>query len=357
MSTPRAHTPKKPSGGRPLPKRLFSFDALRKQASGHDSDVPSVNESTLRLVEKPSLDDVGPLATGTSWLEKEPQSSPTEEFPPSRKTPPPSRDRFRARRQGSKPAPVDSALANSTDNKGEGSAGKTPLSPSRHRWDTLRRHVLPSQDSLSETPPVPSTPSDTASIVSSVGPSRPSTPKPSRFGVGRKGMRQVVEEARVADVSRKVVEEIRNACWAIRFGPIAQTATRMERETSQSSNPTLRNMPFLGSTASLPFGSNASTSNLSGGQKGGLRQRASVQSFASTATPLSQLVMLLTRLEQRNSALPIENEVLSALLVPFLSPERFPQCEAEQGLAVEAFEFVIKGPRASATRVRLKVRL
>ncbi|KAK7685921.1 hypothetical protein QCA50_010730 [Cerrena zonata] len=357
MSTPRANAPKKPSGGRPLPKRLFSFDALRKQTSGHDPDPALANESTLRLIEKPSLDNNNeeePLASSTTWLGKEPLSSPTEELPPSRKTPPPAKERFRARRQGSKPALVDSEIANSTDLKAEVSGGKTPLSPSRYRWDTLRRHVLPSQDSLSEVPIVPSTPSDTASIVSSITPSRPSTPKSHRFGVGRKGMRQVVEEARVADFSRKVIEEIRNACWAVRFGPMFQAPLRMERDPSQTSNPTLRNMPFIGSTASLPFGSNASTTNLSGGQKNGLRQRASIQSFAPTTTAMSQLAMLLTRLEHRGTVLPIENEVLAALLVPFLSPERCPQVEADQALAIEIFEFLTKSRRPSFTKDELE---
>ena len=347
MSTSRNHAPRKPSGGRPLPKRLFSFDALRKQTSNHDTNGSSLNsESTLRLVEEPStIDSETYVATNSSWFEKESTSSPTEEtHPMSRKTPPLSKERFRARRQASKPAPVDAELANAGDPKAEGSGSKFPLSPSRYRWNTVRQHVLPSQDPDEE--PVPPTPSDTASIASSIIPSRPDTPKSHKSGAGKKGMKQVVEEARYAQVSRNVLEEIRNACWSIRFGHVTHSLARVERDPSQSSHYTSKSIPF---GASLAFG--ASAVNLSSVAKGGLRQRASIQSFASTTTPMSQLTLLLTRLEQRNAALSIENEVLAALLVPYLSPERFPQPEAEQALAIETFEFLTKGRQAASNKV------
>ena len=51
---------KKPAGGRPVPKRLFSFDSLRKEkstsgnSSGSEAEQGSQNGGALKLVEKPN---------------------------------------------------------------------------------------------------------------------------------------------------------------------------------------------------------------------------------------------------------------------------------------------------------------
>ncbi|CAL1699709.1 unnamed protein product [Somion occarium] len=347
MSSTRPNASKKPSGGRPLPKRLFSFDSLRKQTSGHDSEN-SDREQTLRLVEKSVLEDGdGALASGGRWLEKEPMHSPTDETP--RKTPPVTKERFRARRQGSKPMFIDPESANASDTGPEDIGGKMPVSPSRRRWDTLRQHVIPSSSSFSElSTHLPSTPSDTTSIISSAAPSRPSTPKPSRFGVGKKGMRQVVEEARVDYESRKTLEEIRKACWTVRFGDMDPRAPpKMDREGSQGSGVTGIHIPFVNSNTQLPMHSSSSVMSLpmTMAARGGLRRPPSVQSFATTTSnasgsPVGHLVSLIAALKPRPKELPLEQDILSALLVPFLTPSRFMNVELEQGTATEMFDFI-----------------
>lgn len=207
---PNAHV-KKPSGGRPAPKRLFSFDSLRKDKSVSSADGAekvTQNGSTLRLVEKTITEDAENPFTAAPWTDRPLLASPKEAESTVSKQ--------KARR---KPSGKPSALnLNSAKEVLAGADDAAiPPSPSRRRWDTIRHHVLPvpvQSTSGTETPPRPASPLDAASIIS-VG--RPATPKAYRFGQKR-NVRQLVDEVRAIDEARKYAEEIRRACWAVRFG-------------------------------------------------------------------------------------------------------------------------------------------
>lgn len=316
-------TVKKPTGGRPLPKRLFSFDSLRKEKSGSESDTQSdvgnSSGSTLRLIEQPIF-EVGedPFADFGAWTERPVVISPgTKEVS----------DPFSSSvHQKSKPAPLDlgspkhQTLQSLVDDATINGQSTLP----RKRWDTLRTHVI-----RSETPPLSDSgkefqPPLSASLSSA--PPRPSTPKGYRFGQ-RRAMRQVVEEVKVKvdQDSRKLQEDIKNACWTVRFGLIP-AVPKPERDPSQAAVGSALHLPFMSSVTTLPLSASASVTSIPTAVKvPGIRRPPSVQSLALTAhsvASVTQIARVLTSTSSmsRPQVLPFENQVLSALLVPFTSP-------------------------------------
>ncbi|OBZ67524.1 hypothetical protein A0H81_12594 [Grifola frondosa] len=102
-----------------------------------------------------------------------------------------------------------------------------PPSPSRRRWNTLRSHVLPSLTE-SETPSLPPEPTEIQRPGTPT--SRPQTPRMYRFGQ-KKSMRHVVDQARevAVDETRRLTDNIRRACWAVRYGEVS-VRQKAERE-------------------------------------------------------------------------------------------------------------------------------
>lgn len=329
---------KKPSGGRPLPRRLFSIDSLKKDRSNTGDSarrIPSHSRSRTALLEKSVEEDPFEDSDATAWTEKPLVASPIlENEPPSLIV--------------EDPTPLD--INNPSPAFSSDAAFAPPPSPSRRRWDTLRLHVLPSASSSVISVPLPSPPSDSSSI-----PTRPSTPKLPRFGY-KKAFRQVVENVQTqqAGEHKRFTEAIRAACWNARFGE-AMHHTKPEREGTLGSS---LHLPFMASTASLqmPLSSSASTIQATN-RSGGLKRPQSIQSLAQTGriaptvTHITRVLSSFSTAANRPQTLPHENLVLSALLLPFLDPREGTQVDMEQATAVEAFEYAVRTWKASSNEV------
>ncbi|KAI0355950.1 hypothetical protein OH77DRAFT_1402071 [Trametes cingulata] len=172
-------------------------------------------------------------------------------------------------------------------------------------------------------------------------------------------MRHVVDQARdvAHDETRRLTEEIRKACLAVRFGEAA-TRTKADRE------PVTQNT--IGSTLHLPFLASASSSvNVAeGGGKGharqatggGLKRPQSVVSLnGGTAPTITHIARVLTSSTSVNRprTLPCETQVLAALLIPFLGPAYNAQIGTEQTLAAETFEYVIRTWKSASNEAEL----
>ncbi|TCD63487.1 hypothetical protein EIP91_005346 [Steccherinum ochraceum] len=346
---PTVHV-KKPSGGRPPPKRLFSFDALRKDKSvpGNDPERVAGSNGLAHPVDKSIPEDTeDPFTDGEQWTEKPLVTSPQQTVP---------KEKEKGRRKHpAKPVPLPlldekvarNALAAADD------AAAPPPSPGRRRWDTVRYHVLPVSGGT-ETPPRPSTPIDTSSPV----PSRPSTPKGYRFGQKKPQVRQVVDEVRAAEEVRRFADELLKACWTVRFGE-GLVLGKPERDMQHTIGSTL-NMPFMHSSTSLPMSSSASVVSLPVNQKAnaGLRRPPSIGSLALTNGALASVTQIAKALTSTTSSnrprqLPHEHLVWSALLVPFLNQDHAEQ-DAERSVAMETFQMIIKTWKASSPQVELE---
>ncbi|KAI0763460.1 hypothetical protein BD413DRAFT_484122 [Trametes elegans] len=173
-------------------------------------------------------------------------------------------------------------------------------------------------------------------------------------------MRQVVDQARdvAHDETRRLTEEIRRACFSVRFGELP--IRKAEREPSAQNT--------LGSTLHLPFLASASSTVNMGASRiagharqatgGGLKRPQSVVSLgaaAHAAPTIMHIARVLTSSTSVNrpQTLPYETQVLSSLLVPFLGPHGNEQVGAEQNLAVETFEYVIRTWKAPSSEAEL----
>lgn len=215
-------------------------------------------------------------------------------------------------------------------------ASAEPPSPSRARWENVRRHVIHSPSpsvAPSLAPSLQSIPKPFASPLPGGG--RPGTPKSSRFP--RLGMRQVVDTARevAVDDVRKFALELERACIQLRSVDVAHNRPVWEGSIG-------------GSAFSLPHSSGVASTIPS--------TNWSKQSAGSIiAPPQPSVLTLLRTLEQYEASLlhlprtlPLENQVLSALLVPFMLPE---PSEREQDYALRAFSLVIKTWRTDLQEV------
>jgi len=213
-----------------------------------------------------------------------------------------------------------------------------PPSPSRVRWDSVRRHIMHSPSpsvTPSLAPSLQSIPKPFASPSPAGG--RPGTPKSSRFP--RLGMRQVVDTAReiAVDDMRKFALELERACVQLRAPEVIHNRSIWEGGIGGSAL-----------SLSLPHSSGVTPTIPS--------TAWSKQSAGSIiAPPQPSVLTLLRTLEQYEASLlhlprtlPLENQVLSALLVPFMSPE---PSEREQDYALRAFSLIIKTWRTDSQEV------
>ncbi|KAG5636833.1 hypothetical protein H0H81_006660 [Sphagnurus paluster] len=216
---------------------------------------------------------------------------------------------------------------------------------SQARWDKLRQHVL----RIPGRPATPPSPLDLPVTAQTLPlPPRSQTPKPSRLA--RLGFRQVVDQVREVDGSRKFAQEIDKVCWSIR----SAEATKPKADT---------NSPGPGSSLHLTFMSNTSlsstiTPSTEGREPRGpgiripeLRRPQSILSGLSSRPTRSVKLLHQTLLQYvpRTSdgrppppSLPRETMILSTLLTPFLSLKSENQLEEERWSAIEAFEMVIR---------------
>ena len=366
---------KKPNGGKPPPRRLFSIESLKKQRSNSEDSVSSGtahfraqssgSSNLLTLTEKIE-DGIDPFSDGSAWTEKVVVQSPVDEessslfgddvpTPRPPKTPPTARPDLRSIKANVPPLDLGGTLVASVDDG-------APKSPSRRRWDTIRSHVLPSSSSIRSSTPTPSLP-DTPSAAVTV-PSRPSTPSRGyRFGQKR-SMRHVVEQVRdvTHDETRRLTEEIRKACMMVRFGDVPVRTQKTDPSIHNTLGSTLH-LPFLASPSNLPtsMGTAGSSSpghghsrQMTGGA--GLKRPQSVMSLggssraAPTVTHIARALTSSTSVN-RPKTLPGETQVLAALLVPFLGPHRNEQIAVEQQTAVETFEYAIRTWKAASHEV------
>lgn len=356
---------KKPSGGRPVPRRLFSIDSLKSTKSVSESDTVSITSkdtesharnpssastALLRILEKPDPDNPFEDTGSVQWTDKESIVTPDEESTIIVQPQP------RAKQHGLRPTPlsIDAETGVNLEAQSRGEAVPPP-SPSKRRWDTIRTHVTRSSraSSLQRS----GTPTISSPSPSSPPPSRPQTPvKQYRFAQ-KKIFRNVVDQARevAIDESRKLAEEIRKACWTVRFGEV-QLKPKLEREATQGTLGSSLHLPFMSSTMSLPMAASSSTSTVQAPQRyGQLRRPPSMQSLATGGyTPsIAHITRALTNSMSmsRPQFLPLESMVLSTLLVPFLGPHRGEHVSFEQDMAVETFEFIIRAWKAPSNEV------
>jgi hypothetical protein len=338
----------RPSGGRPAPRRLFSFDSLRKERSTTEAEETASEVSTpasqTPLTEKSILElPESLLIDGEGWTEKPLIASPEgededKEFIPETKS--------KKSRSNTRPAPLDLDNPVSTRAENASISSAQLASPSKRRWETIRHHVLPSVSSSVD-----------SSSDSAVFPVRPSTPRSYKFGQ-KKAFRQVVETAQTQQEgeTKRFAEAIRVACWECRFGEATQQ-TKTEREPTLSSS---LHLPFSMSTTSLQTPASSTVSILSAGSRVyGLKRPPSMHSLTSTtrrSTSITRLAAALTSTMSisRPRQLPHEKLVLSTLLIPFLSPIPGTSIENERATAVEAFEYTIRAWKAISSIVRAR---
>jgi hypothetical protein len=317
---------------RPVAKRLFSLDNIKSGKSRRNPSESSNNDSGDstswfrhgRTTSKPSLGDV----------QESPKADAYEEFLfRSGRVTSPTQDPF-ASRPGTPTADPFAGGRSEHSARSKTPEGNRPGTPTR-RWDQLRHHVLP-------TPSRPSTPPGHIPRPPSAGPSRPSTPKPSRLA--KLGFKQVVEHARDADSTRKFGEELARVCVAIRYPE--GTKSKAEKD-SQST------IAGGGTTMTLPFMSNATLTSINQtgvSKKSDGKRPQSALSFPGTSKNVSlkalYQLLLYNSSPSSDSApapfLPKEDQVLSVLLVPFLVPSQSSKWEEERTIAVETIELLCR---------------
>jgi hypothetical protein len=311
---------KKPTGSRPL--RTVSVDST---ASAKSQQSISTLPGESRKLSNPSAPNLGDVY--------KPVEDP-EPFSGNRIVDSPIEDNF-SNNKGNK----SQHLYIASPHPQHPDAGAEPPSPSRARWDSVRRHIMHS--------PSPSvTPSLTPSLQSIPKPfapplpvgGRPGTPKSSRFP--RLGMKQVVDTARetAVDDMRKFALELERACAQLKAPDVIHN--RSVREGSIGGSALSLSLPYSSGVAStIP---STTWSKQSAG--------------SIIAPPQPSVLTLLRTLEQYEASLshlprtlPLENQVLSALLVPFMLSE---SSEQEEDYALRAFSLIIKTWRTDLQEVR-----
>lgn len=348
---------------RPFPRPSFSggLNTTRgASASSNDSVSRQPRSRTPSTSTGRSRDD-SPSSTQRSvflpgaTITESPLSSPILMDGQTSFSPTPSPTSSRGPLSRSRPVMKSSLLSNGSSSASDLLVTDESFSQSRRRWDDLRRHFLPAHSSAREgsvqspTAPVPAPASDL--------PQRPSTPK--QFRMPKFGFRQVVEQVRGSVVvqNRRFADDILSASRAMRA--IEPRAQRREREGTLATMATSFNMSFMGSNASLGMGG-ISTPNYVPQSRSRLRRPPSMQSeisYSSIATNTATTTSLHALISQHASIpsdqlqfvkfLPHENEVLSALLVPFMAP-RSEAVHNETLQAMETFEITVKTWRAAS---------
>ena len=350
-----------PQVARPRPRPLLSGSSLNENttqgvsASSYDSASHNPRSRTpststeLTGDKAPSSDSRNVFLPGATITES-PTSSPISSDEQRSFSPTPSLTTSRASLPRSRPVLKPSLLSNgSSSNSDLLEADEPPQS--RRRWDELRRHFLQAHRSAQTAHVQPSTASPPNPFTDV--PQRPSTPK--QFRMPKFGFKQVVEQAQesVVDQNKKFADDILNASRAMRV--IEPRAQRREREGTLATMATSFNMNFMSSSASLGMASMGTSNYLSQGRSR-LRRPPSLQSETSispvaAAAPLYSIVAYhaLNPSSKLHVAkfLPHENEVLSALLVPFMAP-RSEAGDSERVQAMEAFETIVRTWQAAS---------
>jgi hypothetical protein len=339
----------------PRPRRLPSNSSLNENttqgasASSYDSvshhprsRTPST--STERTMDKtPSSDSRNVFLPGAAITES-PTSSPTALDGQRSFSPAPLPTTSRTPLPLSRPALKPSLLSN-------GSSLETDEPPqSRRRWDELRRHFLhahpPAPAQATHVQPSTASPPNPFTDL----PQRPSTPTPKQFRMPKFGFKQVVEQVQgsVVDQNKRFADDILIASRAMRV--IEPKAQRRQATMATSFN-----MSFMSSSASLGMASMA-TSNYMSQSRSRLRRPPSLQSEVSqsplaAAVPLYAIIAYHASNPSRQlhvaNFLPHENEVLSALLVPFMAP-RGETADSDRVQAIEAFETIVRTWQAAS---------
>lgn len=362
----RRDAPSKPYVVQPLPRRLFSIDSLRSQKSASDVESSSIaSKPPGRHARTPSrssststlrAEDVGTSETvvdaaGERWTDVNLQDQSERGQAKERVAGRDFSERWKGRMTAPRPLTLDSS------GEGQNNAEVDPSlpSPGRRRWDILRSHVLPSagnsaSTSTSTPSPIPraATPSSSSTRSSTRTPpsTRPATPKGYRFG--QRIFRQVVEQAReaVVDEHRKFAEDILQGCWLAHFGDVPMRRAKPEREPSQGTIASTLHLPFGMSTGSLPIVSSLpsvtvpSLSSLASARRPQSSHNLEDPRIPASVVPLSQVLQRIPVIN-RPRELPHEAQVLSALLVPFLGPNKGVEADrldGEQYAATKAFE-------------------
>ncbi|KAG1802270.1 uncharacterized protein HD556DRAFT_1263825 [Suillus plorans] len=219
-------------------------------------------------------------------------------------------------------------------------SGNAPTrTPSKVRWEKLRQHVL--------APSRPASPPPSAQLSQS--PSRPQTPKLSRFP--RLGFRHAVEHAREAAVneSRRFAEELLQICWSFRV-PDVLRQSKNERDGPFGTVGSSLHLPFMSSTTLNSFATGSAMVQAQTTQKGLYSKRpSSTISGGQNSSLVMTLHETILRYASKNSNhLPHETLVLSALLTPFLSSESNQNVDDERWTAIEAFEAAVQTWQATS---------
>jgi len=311
---------KKPTGSRPL--RTASVDSTVSVKSQHSiSTLPGESRKLSKPTALPLGDVDEAIEDPVPFYGKALVVSPTEEDP------------FNNKNNGHQQLDITSPHPQCSD------ADAEPPSPSRARWDSVRRHIIRSPSPSITPPPAPPLQSIPKPFASPLPPGgRPGTPKSSRFP--RLGMRQVVDNAReiAVDDMRKFTMELERACAQLRAPEVIRN--RPVREGSIGGSAFSLSLPHsTGVTSTIP------STNWSKQSAGSI-----------IAPPQPSVLTLLRTLEQFEASLlhfprtlPLENQVLSALLVPFMLPD---PSEREQDYALRAFSLIIKTWRTDSPEVR-----
>ncbi|KAI0266517.1 hypothetical protein BC834DRAFT_823723 [Gloeopeniophorella convolvens] len=372
---------KRPQIPRPFPRRLFTTSSVNPPApvppepdasthGGAESYInaaapagqarvrtPSHSKDTkLSVGEDPFSDGQRNVFLAGATITESPTSSPDEQrsFSPVPTLP-------TLRRATARPRPVKkSSLLSTISSVASDTIPDEPPSPSKRRWDDIRRHFLPPQS----TAPAPSEPAQAAASPSPVSqtPPRPSTPK--QFRIGKLGFKQVVEQAQGASVdqAKRFADDVLRASRTMRSFEVK--APRRDREGTLATMATSLNMTFMAANASFGMTSPFSvSSHPAPGRAKVVRRPPSLQSVAtssqgppSTSTSLHAVISYyasVTSAQHIALALPHEDEVLSALLVPFTSVVR-ERAEDEQLQAIETFEILVKTWRATSDEASLE---
>ncbi|THV08472.1 hypothetical protein K435DRAFT_12048 [Dendrothele bispora CBS 962.96] len=385
------------------PRRLFTFDSVKpSRRSTSESAVTGESSSSSRKhgrdhsrARAPTLNQVS--EENERWVSNDLTASPKST------TPEPSLDTRKQPRppKSPKPRPLPPLLTDITISQPDNLA---PLpSPSAVRWNTIRQHVRKKHSGQSQTSSSSHSASTSTSTLNALNAQAQShgrttpTPKPSRLAQ-RLGFRNVVEQIQrettsgtsttthsgyvyvnPAEEARKIfATELQRACVAARYvehgtGQSNHLYSNFKGETNKTNNinthraQNTHNHTLSGSTLSLPlpFMSSTSLAQDSSSQAQGhttnVHSHNRQQSQSENTGPrvmgsLKPLYQVLLQHSQRVSAtslpsahLPVENLVLSTLLVPFLRPGRGKEDEPalkdeeqEQWFAIEAFDVIVK---------------
>ncbi|KAH9960690.1 hypothetical protein BC827DRAFT_1268087 [Russula dissimulans] len=320
--------PKRPKAVRPLPRPLLSGGPPRNGSSSDDFTSPRSHSRTPSNATEPTADsppagDTRGVFLAGATITESPISSPTLHDGQRSNSPSPSPFASRGPLSRSRPVKKSSLLSSRSSSASDLAATDEP-SQSKRRWDDLRRHFLPAHLPPRAAGAQPSPPPPPISDA----PQRPSTPK--QFRLPKLGFKQVVEQAQDLVVDQN----------------------KREREGTLATISTSLNMGFMGPNASLGVASASASSFLPSSRGWAMRRPPSLHSVASHShPPLAALTSLCAIISyhassapnqlQAAQSLPHENEVLSALLVPFVTPWS-KTANSDRLQALEGFEIIVR---------------